>query len=331
MKPRPLIITSPAPRIPTAKARLLDPVHLSQPAVSLAAEMNWPSINMTFDCYYSDDQGHPELLTRLLTGLHYLKYANDLIDEATVFQFLGNFYWQYFCCNEYYEYELPCHPSTLSHWRKRLGIKDSEDMLKETIALNRKKSLIDEDKLSRVVVDTTVQEKANSFSADAKLYHKMRQRFIAECRKIDIKLCQTYVRYSPKVLLQHLRYQHQKKARLAKKALKKIKTCLGQVNRDIIKIMSEPSLEMKFLLAQAESNLSRHPKQNRKIYSIHAPEVCCIAKRKSRKKYEFGSIVSIATTTKCCWILAMQSFQGNLYDGYTLSDTLLKIQNLHKI
>src|SRR5262245_44184030 len=35
-----------------------------------------------------------------------------------------------------------------------------------------------------------------------------------------------------------------------------------------------------------------------KVYSLHAPEVECIGKRKTHRPYEFGVKVSIATTVK---------------------------------
>ncbi|MDQ3235615.1 MAG: IS5 family transposase [Pseudobdellovibrionaceae bacterium] len=329
MKPRPSIFTGPVPSIPATKTKLSDLVHPSHPLVSLTAEKNWPTFDLQFGCYYSDDQGRPALPTRLLVGLHYLKYAHDLSDEATVQEFLENPYWQYFCGNEYFEHALPCHPTTLSRWRNRIGIKGSEAMLKETIELGRRKKIIPDAELSRVAVDTTVQEKAITYPTDAKLYHKARQRLVVECRKLAIKLRQTYVRSGPKVLLQHARYRHQKKSKLAKRALKKLKTFLGRVIRDIRRQLPDPPPAMRLLLAQAVSILNRHPKQKDKIYSLHAPEVSCIAKGKAKKKYEFGSKVSIATTAKSCWVLAVQSFQGNPYDGHTLSDTLWMIKNLH--
>ncbi|WP_422389243.1 transposase [Cardinium endosymbiont of Tipula unca] len=30
-------------------------------------------------------------------------------------------YWQYFCGYEYFQWKLPCDPSSLTRWRKRLG------------------------------------------------------------------------------------------------------------------------------------------------------------------------------------------------------------------
>jgi hypothetical protein len=135
MKPRPSIFTSPAPVIPATKTKLVDLVHPSHPLVSLAAEMNWPAFDLQFGCYYSDDQGRPALPTRLLAGLHYLKYAHNLSDEAAVIQFLENPYWQYFCGNEYFEYELPCHPTTLSRWRKGSASKAQKPCSKKPLNL----------------------------------------------------------------------------------------------------------------------------------------------------------------------------------------------------
>jgi len=94
------------PPIPATKTKLSDLVHPSHPLVSLAADMNWPSFDRDFGCYYSYDQGRPALPTKLLGGLHYLKYSQNLSDEDTVTQFLENLYWQYFCGNEYFEHEL---------------------------------------------------------------------------------------------------------------------------------------------------------------------------------------------------------------------------------
>ena len=59
-----------------------------------------------------------------------------------------------------------------------------------------------------------------------------------------------------------------------------------------------------------------------KIYSVHEPEVECIAKGKAHKKYEFGNKVSITTTAKGNWILSASSFYQNPYDGKTLKVSL---------
>ena len=59
---------------------------------------------------------------------------------------------------------------------------------------------------------------------------------------------------------------------------------------------------------------------------MHEPEVTCIAKGKAHKKYEFGSKVGIVSTIKNSFILVVDSFSGNPYDGKTLSDLLIQTE-----
>ena len=55
-----------------------------------------------------------------------------------------------------------------------------------------------------------------------------------------------------------------------------------------------------------------------KVYSLHEPEVECISKGKEHKKYEFGNKSAIAKTGSGLIVRAL-AFQGNPYDGHTLS------------
>lgn len=55
-----------------------------------------------------------------------------------------------------------------------------------------------------------------------------------------------------------------------------------------------------------------------KLYSVHAPEVECIAKGKAHKQYEFGVKVGIVSTSRESFVLAAKSLPGNPYDGHTL-------------
>jgi IS5 family transposase len=55
---------------------------------------------------------------------------------------------------------------------------------------------------------------------------------------------------------------------------------------------------------------------------LHAPEVDCIAKGKSKTPYEFGVKVGIASTSKHNLIVGARSFAGKPYDGHTLYELL---------
>lgn len=84
--------------------------------------------------------------------------------------------------------------------------------------------------------------------------------------------------------------------------------------------------EFKDKVALAKQVFEQKRDSKDKIYSMHEPEVSCIAKGKAHKKYEFGSKVGIVSTIKSSFVLAVDSFSGNPYDGKTLSDLLIQTE-----
>lgn len=75
-----------------------------------------------------------------------------------------------------------------------------------------------------------------------------------------------------------------------------------------------------------ETILSQRRSSRKKIYSIHEPEVQCIAKGKEHKKYEFGNKVSIIRSSTGI-ILGAMSFR-NEYDGHTIEPSLIQVERL---
>ena len=68
-----------------------------------------------------------------------------------------------------------------------------------------------------------------------------------------------------------------------------------------------------------------------KLYSLHAPEVECIAKDKSKAKYEFGCKVAVTTTCKDPWVVSIFAAHKNPYDGHTLQRSLNQSEQLTKV
>jgi len=64
------------------------------------------------------------------------------------------------------------------------------------------------------------------------------------------------------------------------------------------------------------------------VYSVHAPEVECIAKGKAHKPYEFGVKVGVVSTSKENFVVGMKAFSGNPYDGHPLSASLEQVHKL---
>jgi IS5 family transposase len=133
-------------------------------------------------------QGAPALRTRLIAGLHYLKYAYGLSDEEVVERWRENPYWQYFCGEEYFQHELLCHPTSLTKWRQRLGEASCDQLLEETIDGAQRSKLVKPKSLERAIVDTTVQEKNVTFPTDAKLLDRAHKQLVMLSRQHDLVL-----------------------------------------------------------------------------------------------------------------------------------------------
>jgi len=184
-----------------------------------------------------------------------------------------------------------------------------------------------------VNVDTTVQEKTIAFPTDARLYHKMRKALVRRAKQLDIRLRQSYRFTGKRTLFKQHRYAHARQMKRAAKMTRKLKTILGRVVRDIERkacktrgeIRDEPLRE---LLALARRLLAQQRDSKNKLYSVHAPEVECIAKGKAHKRYEFGCKASVATTSKSNWIVGAQTLHGNPYDGHTLAAASAQIERL---
>ncbi|MDX2054460.1 MAG: hypothetical protein SFV15_18810 [Polyangiaceae bacterium] len=61
---------------------------------------------------------------------------------------------------------------------------------------------------------------------------------------------------------------------------------------------------------------------------MHQPHVACIAKGKAHQPFEFGSKVSIATTVKGCWVVGIENFRGNPFDGATLRTAIAGVTSV---
>jgi IS5 family transposase len=260
-----------------------------------------------------------------MVGLHYLKHMHDLSDEEAVERWVENPYWQYFCGFEFFQHHLPIDPSTMTRWRKRVGPEGMEKVLAATVGVAVEAGAVKESSFQRITVDTTVQPKNIAHPTDSRLYLKALQILVRQAKRHGILLRRSHTRVAKRAALMAGRYAHAKQFRRMRREIKKLKTFLGRVYRDIVrKIAGNAALEARFarLLGLVERLLTQKTKDKNKLYALHAPEVACIAKGKARTPYEFGAKVGIATTNREGLVLAAKSFDGNPYDGHTLSDTV---------
>jgi IS5 family transposase len=281
----------------------------------LSESMDWKCIEDEFSDYYIDF-GRPGKPIRLMVSLLILKHLDNLGDETVVAKWIENPYYQYFSGETQFQWTMPCDPSDLVHFRKRVGKEGIEKIFRLSVKLQGKDAA-----QKSVSIDTTAQEKNITYPTDLKLSVKI----IAKCRLIaekeNISLRQSYKR-TVKTHMLNQRFKHHPRSR--KKAMasaRKIKTIAGRLVRELERKLPEESLWREDLNLFRKV-LSQTQKSKNKIYSLHEPEVSCIAKGKEHKKFEFGSKVSFAITKTTNVIVSVVSFKGNPYDGDTLEDTL---------
>ena len=309
--------------------KILDPDH---PLVILSSKFDGSQFDDLVDECYSEE-GRPGCTTRLMIGLLYLKHAFNESDESVVARWVENPYWQFFCGFAEMQHECPINPSSLSRWRKRVGADRLEKMLQVTIQVAMATKLLKPAHATCVNVDTTVQEKAIAFPTDARLYQKMRVTLVRQAQRKGIPLRQSYRFVGKRALFKQARNAHARQLKRAARMTRKLKTYLGRVVRDIERKadqygdpVSQHLLHQQLQLAHRLLVQTRTSKN--KLYSIHGPEVECIAKGKAHKRYEFGCKTSFVTTSKSNWIVGAQSLHGNPYDGHTLAGAISQTERL---
>jgi len=309
------------------RSRLDQILDMGHPKMVLADKIDWRFLSRKLDDMYRDGPGQPPLPTRLMAGLHILKYTDDLSDEELCARWVENPYYQHFCGEEFFRHRLPFDRSSMTRWRQRMGEARLVALLQESLAVAVKVKAARPSDFTRVTVDTTVAEKNVAFPTDAKLIHRARERLVKQAKAAGIDLRQSYVRLGKRALIAHQRYAH---AKQYKRAGKQLRRTIADIGR---KIGDDTALEkvFRYPLWQGERVLTRKPRDGgRHIYSLHAPEVECIGKGKAHKPYEFGVKVSVATTRKRCrggqFAVHAMALPGRPYDGHTLETVIPEIE-----
>ncbi len=300
----------------------LDPKH---PLLQLARKIDWSIFEAEFSVLYSH-RGKPSKRIRLMVGLSILKHLENLSDEVLIQRWVQNPYYQVFTGEVEFQWQLPCDPSDMTYFRKRIGSEGFEKILAVSIGIHHDK--IQEDEMC---IDTTVQEKNITFPTDAKQYRKIHGHLLKIARREKIGLTRTYEKEVKKLKL-HTRFaNHPKNRKKARYAVKRLKTISGRLQREILRRMSAQQRER---YAEKMGLYHRMLKQKRgdknKLYSLHEPHVYCMSKGKAHQRYEFGTKASITTTRDSSIVIGALAFEKNMFDGHTVPSVLAQIKRLLK-
>ena len=110
-------------------------LNQKHPLFILADQIMWDVFEAEFSVLYCADNGRPAKPIRLMVGLLILKHLRNISDESVVEQWSENAYYQYFCGQMDFVPGVPCEASELVHFRKRIGEKGVELILRESIRI----------------------------------------------------------------------------------------------------------------------------------------------------------------------------------------------------
>lgn len=322
MGPKPIDARSDHDLFRTELVNLIDQRH---ELVRLGELIDWQAFSDKWSPQFVSTTGRPALPTRLMAALLYLKHVYALSDEDVVERWCENPYWQHFSGERYFRHELPCDPSSLVRWRQRIGEEGCEWLLSHTIEAACNAGVIKRRSLDAVVLDTTVQPKAIAHPTDSRLLNRAREQLVDAAQKAGITLRQSYARVGQAADLQAGRYAHAKQYRRMHREIRKLRTWLGRVIRDVQRKGGKITGALKEKVDVARRLHAQNRDSKNKLYALHAPEVECIAKGKARTPYEFGVKVSVAVTAKEGLVVGMRSMPGNPYDGHTVDSQLEQV------
>jgi transposase, IS5 family len=102
--------------------------------------------------------------------------------------------WQFFSGMAYYEPRLPCDATQIGRFRRVLGEAGVEQLLKSTIEACVSMGALKKTEFERIIVDTTVQEKAIAHPTDSSLLEIARHKVASSAKRCGIALKQTFAK-----------------------------------------------------------------------------------------------------------------------------------------
>jgi IS5 family transposase len=219
--------------------------------------------------------GRPRLPIRLMVALLYLKHAYNESDESLVERWAQDVYFQFFSGQVYFEPRPPCDPAQIGRFRRALGEAGVEQLLKSTIEAAVAMGTVKKSEFERVIVDTTVQEKAIAHPTDSRLLEVAREKIARLAKRAGIKLKQTHAAEGKTLRRRAGGYAHAKQFKRLRGVLRRQRTILGSLLREVQRKMdglaNDVRERLNLWVERAQRIHAQRPKDKGKLYALHAP------------------------------------------------------------
>lgn len=296
---------------------IVDQLDQSHPLIALGNAFDWSELDREFAPLYSS-QGRKAKPIRLMCGLLMLKQMYNLSDESVVEQWRMNPYYQVFCGEQEFQASAPCHSTELVKFRQRLGESGTEKLFALSVLLHG-----DAAEEPVVLVDTTVQEKAITYPTDTKLAIRIINYLNKIAKFYGTKQRRTFVKEVRLLRIQSRHFRSTKRSGKARRALSRLRTIAGILLRELERKLPEEALSARsesFSLYRKVLSQSKDDKN--KVYSLHEPDIYCMAKGKAHKPYEYGRKASVVSTLESQVIVGVKSHDEHVHDSKTLAPAL---------
>ena len=303
----------------------------------LALRVDMLGPNLALSGAGCSNAGRPKLALRLMASLVYLKHSFNLSDEELCERWSENVLWQFFSGQQFFEHRKPCDATQIGRFRSALGEDGLEQLLKATIDAAAAMKLVKPEDCERVTVDTIVQEKAIAHPVDSRLLEIARHKVVGAAKRVGITLKQTFAKQCKLLRRKAGGYAHAKQFKRLHRTVKRQRTILGIVMREVQRKLKAPGFapttalaltHLNTLMERAERIRTQRKHDKNKLYALHAPEVECIGKGKARKPYEFGVKAAVVILHRIGLMVGARSFPGNPFDGHILNPALEQATNL---
>lgn len=158
---------------------------------------------------------------------------------------------------DYYEPRLPCDATQIGRFRTAIGEAGVEELLRATIDAAVHSKAIRPAEFERVIVDSTVQEKAIAHPVDSRLLEVARHKVVQAAKNVGIELKQTFVKEGKELRRRAGGYAHAKQFRRMKKVVNRQRTILGILLREVSRKLPQAQPELPFSLNRLITILER--------------------------------------------------------------------------